>query len=64
MNKKVVSGAVIAVVALLAVSSGHIHGQFSSLQARIVDLQAQNTELTFQKQYFTDSSKRTSTAKP
>ena len=48
MNKKTISGAVIAMAALLAVSSWLIYGQFSSLQAQIADLQAQNSELTSQ----------------
>lgn len=48
MNKKIISGVVIAMVVLLAVSGWLIYGQFSSLQAQIADLQAQNSELIFQ----------------
>jgi len=45
MNKKVISGAVIAMAALIAVSSWLIYGQFNSLQGQIADLRAQNGEL-------------------
>jgi len=45
MNRKTVLATVVAVAVLLAISSWLIYGQFSSLQAQIADLRAQNGEL-------------------
>ncbi len=45
MNRKIVLGAVVTVVVLLAIAGWLVYAQFSKLQAQIANLQAQKSEL-------------------